>query len=408
MYPEHPVIKKRSRPGLVILCCVIGVVITSFVYTLGWAVGSGQLRISSQQAQQNAKLPDNLNYTSVEQLYDSLKQSYDGELDATKLLDGMKAGLVEASGDPYTVFLNKEQAKEFNEQLNGTFSGIGAELGQDSQGNLIVVAPIAGFPADKAGIRPQDIIVSINDKTTVGISIPEAVTKIRGPEGTKVKLKIVRPSTKQDLSLTITREEIKIPSVKSEILDGNIGYLKINQFSDDTGELALKAAKDFKQKGVKGVILDMRGNPGGLLDQAIKVASLWLPDGKVVLQQKRGSLVTGTGMANGNNVLQDVPTAVLINEGSASASEIVAGALKDHKVAKLFGTKSFGKGSVQEIDKLPNGGELKVTIARWYRPNGQNIDKKGIEPDTKISLTEDDITNKRDPQKDAALQFLTQ
>lgn len=191
-----------------------------------------------------------------------------------------------------------------------------------------------------------------------------------------------------------------------KILDGNIGYLQITQFSGDTADLAAKAAQEFKAKGVKGVVLDLRGDPGGLLDAAVSVSSLWLPKGATVLQEKRGGVVVSTEFATGNNLLQGIPTAVLINEGSASASEITAGALKDNKVATLFGVKSFGKGSVQQIKQLPGGGELKVTIARWYRPDGENIDKKGIKPDNEVKMADQDFAAGQDPQKDAALEFL--
>lgn len=375
------------------------------LFLAGVGVGNGNLQFGPVQNTQNKELPNDLDYSSVESLYDALKANYDGELDQQKLLDGIKAGLAEATGDPYTVYLNPKEADDFNKQLNGTFSGIGAELGQDSNKNLIIVAPIAGFPASKAGLRPQDVIVEIDGKSTSGMNVAEAVTKIRGPKGTDVKLRVVRDKS-QDLNFTITREDIKIPSVKYEVLAGNIGYMQITQFSDDTGELARKAAEEFKSKGVKGVVVDLRGNPGGLLTAAVDVSSLWLPKGATVLQEKRGSLVVSTEFANGNNTLQGIPTAILINEGSASASEIMAGALKDNKVATLFGAKSFGKGSVQQIQQLRGGSELKVTVARWYRPNGDNIDKKGIEPDKKVEMSDDDYKNNRDPQKDAAIAFI--
>lgn len=385
------------------LAGIVALVVVVFMAGIG--VGNGSVQFGPVRNTQNKGLPADLDYSSVESLYDSLKASYDGELDTEKLLDGMKVGLAEASGDPYTVYLNKKDAEEFNKQLNGTFSGIGAELGQDSDKNLIIVAPIAGFPASKAGLRPQDIITEIDGKTTVGMNIPEAVTKIRGPRDTKVTLRILRDK-KQDLSFTITREDIKVPSVKHEVLPGNIGYLQINQFSDDTTRLATEAANEFKSKGVVGVVVDLRGNPGGLLTSAVSVSSLWLDKGATVLREKRGDIVVGTEVADGNNILAGVPTAVLINEGSASASEIMAGALKDNKVATLFGAKSFGKGSVQQIKELPSGSELKVTIARWYRPSGDNIDKKGITPDTEIKMTDEDYEKKRDPQKEAALNFV--
>jgi carboxyl-terminal processing protease len=398
--------KFRAASGIKIVgSAFVGLVVVVVVFFAGVGFGSGNLAFGRLQNTQNKDLPADLDYSSVERLYDMLKTNYDGDLDVNKLLDGMKAGLTEAAGDPYTVYLDKKAAEDFTKQLNGTFSGIGAELGKDASGNLIIVAPIAGFPAAKAGLRPQDVIAGIDDKDAAGLSIEEAVTKIRGPKGTDVKLRVVRDK-KQDLSFTIHREDIKVPSVKHEILDGNIGYMQITQFGDDTSELAVQAAQEFKSKGVKGVVLDLRGNPGGLLTSAVEVSSLWLPKGETVLQEKRGGLVVSTEIANGNNILQGIPTAVLINAGSASASEITAGALKDNKVATLFGEKSFGKGSVQQIQKFADDSELKVTIARWYRPNGQNIDKKGIDADTEVKMTDDDFKNGTDPQKQAAIDFL--
>jgi carboxyl-terminal processing protease len=224
-------------------------------------------------------------------------------------------------------------------------------------------------------------------------------------EGTKVKLKIIRDASKE-LDFEITRAQITIPSVESEILPGNIGYLKISRFSDDTASLSRDAANSFKKAGVKGVILDMRSNPGGLLDASVDVSSLWLPPGKTILEEKREGVVVKTFKAKGTAVLQGIPTVVLINEGSASASEITAGALKDNGAATLMGVKSFGKGSVQQLDKLPGGAILKVTIARWFTPSGKNIDKEGIEPDQKVERTDDDIKNNKDPQKDKAIEFL--
>jgi len=387
------------------VAAVVGVILVVFFAGLG--IGNGTIQFGMVKNTQNKDLPADLDYSSVESLYDELKANYDGELDYKKLLNGMKAGLAEASGDAYTVYLNADEAEEFNRQLNGTFSGIGAELGQDADKNLIVVSPIAGFPAANAGLRPQDMIVEIDGKSTAGVSVAEAVTKIRGPKGTDVTLSILRNKS-EDLKITITREDITIPSVKYEILDGNIGYMQITQFNEETTGLAAKAAQEFKSKGVKGVVVDLRGNPGGLLDASVNVSSLWLKKGATVLQEKRGGVVVTTEYANGNNVLEGVPTAILINAGSASASEIMAGALKDNKAATIFGVKSFGKGSVQQIKELAGGGELKVTIARWHRPSGENIDKKGISPDTEVKMTEEDYTNERDPQKDAAIQFLGQ
>lgn len=282
---------------------------------------------------------------------------------------------------------------------------MGAELGTNPQGDLIVVAPIDGFPAAKAGLRPQDVIVAIDDKPTTGMTVEEAVTNIRGKKGTDVTLRIIRDK-KEDLTFKITRDDIKIKSVKWQAMDNGIGYMEINQFSEDTADLARQAAQEFKSKGVKGVVLDLRGNPGGLVTAATSVSSLWLPEGKTILQERRGKTAVSTDLANGNALLKGVPTVVLIDAGSASASEITAGALKDNGAATILGVKSFGKGSVQQILGLPGNTELKVTIARWYRPNGENIDKKGIEPDKEVKMTDDDYKNGRDPQKDAAIELL--
>ncbi len=399
---------KKQRYSFSVKRTAIGVVAGMFVFYLGIAVGSGRVRLGDNRifhnGSQNHQLPADLDYSSVEQVYDSLKSSYDGKLDAQQLLDGLKKGLAEATGDQYTEYLNSDKAKEFDSDLNGSFTGIGAELGKQDD-LLVVVSPIAGFPADKAGLRPQDVISKIDGEPSFNLSISDAVNKIRGPKGTKVKLTIVRDKSKE-LEFEIERDQITIPSVTSEILDGNIGYMKISRFGEDTSGLSRQAADKFKAAGVKSVILDVRGNPGGLLDAAVDLSSLWLPSGKTVLQEKRDDVVVRTYKAKGNAVLAGTPTVVLINEGSASASEITAGALKDNGAATLIGQKSYGKGSVQQLENLAGGSVLKVTIARWYTPNGKNIDKAGIEPDQKVDRTDEDYAANRDPQKDAAITFL--
>ncbi len=384
------------------------VFVALFIFMLGIGIGNGRIHVGLDRLQANKpvakNLPANLDYSTVEQVYDSLKANYDGQLDANKLLDGLKQGLAAASGNPYTEYFNPDQAKDFSSQLSGTFTGIGAELGKDASNNIVVIAPLSGFPAEKAGLRPKDIVVEIDGKSTSEMTISQAVDKIRGPKGTTVKLKIVRGTTPQDIS--INRDTITIPSVTSKILDGNIGYLKISRFGDDTADLSQKAAQDFKAKNVKAVVLDLRSDPGGLLDAAVKVSSLWLPNGKTVLTERRGDVVDHTYTASGDSLLKGVKTVVLIDDGSASASEITAGALKDNGAATLIGKKSFGKGSVQQIISFGDGSELKVTVARWYTPNGHNIDKQGINPDKSVDRSEDDFKNNRDPQLDAATAAL--
>ncbi len=385
-----------------------GILIAGLIFGLGVSVGSGRILVGSdkvfRQSVQKSGLPEDLDYSGVEQVYDALKRQYDGQLEYDKLLDGLKEGLAQATGDNYTEYLNAEQAKSFDDDLNGTFSGIGAELSKEKEA-IVIVAPIAGYPAEKAGLLPKDIVVEINGESSHNLSVTDAVSKIRGPEGTKVKLKIIRNNS-QELDFEITRAKITIASVESQILDGNIGYLKISRFAEDTSELSMQAAVKFKQANVKGVILDVRSNPGGLLDASVNLASLWLPKGKTVLQEKRNEVVVRNFNSTGSGLLQSVPTVVLINEGSASASEIVAGALKDNNAATLIGVKTFGKGSVQQLVELSDKGVLKVTIARWYTPGGKNIDKEGISPDQEVKRSEDDFKNNHDPQKDAAINSL--
>lgn len=376
------------------------------IFVVGWLTGSGSIDLSKSNQSASKNLPANLNYTSVEKVYDELRANYDGKLDETKLMDGLKKGLVGASGDPYTEYMPPDDAEEFNGQLNGTFEGIGALLGKNENGNVIIISPIDGFPAKKAGLQPRDVIVEINGEDALSLTTDQAVEKIRGPKGTTVKLRIIRDG-KEDLRFDIVREEINIPSVESKTLEGNIGYIKISRFGDDTTALTREAAEKFTTSGVKKVVLDLRGNPGGYLESAVDVSSLWL-DNKTVLQEKRDGVVIKTYKSRGESPLVGLSTVVLIDEGSASASEITAGALHDNKAASLLGTKSFGKGSVQQPQTLDNGALLKVTIARWFTPNGKNIDKEGIQPDQKVERTEADYEAGRDPQLDAAVQKLNQ
>jgi carboxyl-terminal processing protease len=386
---------------------VLNVVILLIVFAGGLYIGEHRTEwwqdIRYGSPSQNNKLPASLDYSGVEELYSKLKQRYDGELDQDKLVDGLKAGLVKAAGDPFTEYMNTEEAKSFRQSLNGSFEGIGAELGKKDN-SIVIISPLDGFPAKKAGLKSQDVITSINGESTLDTSITDAVKKIRGEKGTKVKLGILRDG--KQLEFEITRSTITVPSVKYKMLENKIGLIEISRFGDDTTNLATKAANNLKNKGAQSIILDLRGNPGGLLDSAVEVSSLWVPKGNKVLEEKRGGQTVKTFYALGGDVLRGIPTVVLIDGGSASASEITAGALRDNKTATLIGEKSFGKGSVQEVVDLQKGGILKVTIARWFTPGGRNIDKQGIEPDQIVKFTEKDVKSLKDPQLSAAKQYL--
>lgn len=381
----------------------ISVIVIVAIFILGVNVGNGRIDIHLA-GDQNSQLPAELNYSSVNQVYQILKSQYDGKLTTNQLLDGLKTGLANATNDPYTEYFNANQGKAFNNELQGSFSGIGAELGENSSNEIEVIAPLASTPAAKAGLQPQDVIVSINGVSTSSMSIDQAVDDIRGPQGTKVTLQVVRGQT--PITFTITRENITVPSVNYKILSGNIGYMQITQFSDDTSSLAQQAAQKFKQDGVKGVILDLRNDPGGEVEAAVNVSSLWLNAEQTIMVEKTGSTVIQTYTASGNDILKGIPTVVLINGGSASASEITASAIHDNHDAYIIGTQSYGKGVVQQIDNLSNGGELKVTIAHWYRPDGKSINHIGITPDKIVTITQAQIQAGQDPQETAAITYL--
>lgn len=397
--PVVPKTKAKKSPGwwtVVLVSAVVGVV--AFV----GGTRSGDV-IAMLRGSQNSGLPSQLNLSSLQDVYSKLRDDFDGQLDTQKLIDGAKKGMVEASGDPYTVYFTDEEAKQFLSDLDGKFSGIGAELGKKDD-KLVVISTLDDSPAKKAGLLANDVIVKVNDQDTTGWSIDKAVSQIRGDKGTTVKLAVARLQQLKEFS--IVRDEIINPSVKYEIGADNIGYLRISRFAEtDTVTLAKKAANEFKQKGVKGVVLDLRGNGGGYLGAAQEISSIWLKD-KVVVQEKRGDKVVDTLKSGSSPILEGVPTVVLIDGGSASASEIVAGALHDHNAAKLVGVKSFGKGSVQQIEEIGSGGQLKVTIAKWYTPNGKNISKEGIEPDIKVELSEQDIATSNDVQKTKAYEVV--
>lgn len=381
------------------------VLIVAGVFYSGYQVGNGSwsLHIGQQPIEQNQTLPDELDYSSVDEIYQALKQSYDGQLNVDDLITGLKKGLVAAAGDPYTVYMDKEEATAFEEQLNGSFSGIGAELGKRGV-NVVIISPLSGFPAEAVGLRAGDVIIAIDDQDATNLSIDEAVARIRGEAGTTVKLTIFRNDNVLDF--TITRAVITIPSVYNEILDGNIGYVQITRFAEDTMSTFSDIADNFKAAGVNGIVLDLRNNPGGYLDGSVNIAGYWLNKGQVILEEKRAGVTIQTYTASKNGLLVSVPTVVLINEGSASASEIVSGALKDNGAATILGVTSFGKGSVQEFTTFLAGDVLKVTVARWYTPSGQNIDQDGIVPDVTQELSDDDIANNVDSQLNAAINLL--
>lgn len=330
----------------------------------------------------------------MKEAYRQLAANYDGDLDANKLSDGAARGMVKAVGDDYTTFLDKEEAAEFNKSLNGEVSGIGAEIGvRNLQPTVLRV--LDDSPAKKAGLKTGDIFVAVNGTSVAGETASGVADKVTGEAGTTVKLTMRRGS--ESLDFSITRAQISDPSVRWSVSD-DVGILTISRFDDNTGSLARKAAKEFIDKGVKGVIIDLRNNGGGYLTAAQEVASLWLDSGKTVVTEKSRGQVTETVKASGNPTLKGKKTIVLVNGSSASASEIVAGALKDYQAAILVGEKTFGKGTVQKVINLSDDRILKVTVARWYTPQDRNITKEGIQPNQTVKMSSDDNNAGRDPQ----------
>ncbi len=322
-------------------------------------------------------------------------------IDSQAVVYGAIKGLTHSLGDPYTYFMDPKDSREFNQQLNGDMEGIGAEI-TVKDGMVVIVSPLKNSPAEKAGLKPQDIVVKIDGEVLINPTLVEAVQKIRGKKGTVVTLTIAREKEENPIEVKITRDEIKVPSVEWKVMDKSIAYIAINQFGDTTTEEFSKALDDVLAKPKTGLILDLRMNGGGYLDAAVDIISQFVPSGVATTIEYRDKEDNETKYVTGSPRDASIPIVVLINKGSASASEIVAGALKDQKRAYLIGEKSFGKGSVQELEPLSDGSSLRVTTAKWYTPNHVNIDHNGITPDLVIENAEDSKIG--DVQKDLQLK----
>ncbi|MBR4196233.1 MAG: S41 family peptidase [Synergistaceae bacterium] len=314
------------------------------------------------------------------------------------LLHGAAKGMVEAWKDPYTRFVSPRQLKDEEIELEGKYGGLGMYIG-DRDGQILVISPMEDSPAERAGLKPKDQIVKIDNEVVVGWTSDRAVQKLRGEPDTKVTVWVRREGQDELLEFTITREIIKLHSVRYEMLSDDIGYLRLTQFKHGTADESRNAVRDMIRKGMRALILDLRNNGGGLLDASVKIASMFLREGLIVETKGRSERSNEKYYANKNYYATNLPMTVLINGGSASASEIVAGALNDRGRAKLIGEKSFGKGSVQTLFPLTDGSGVYVTIARYYTPSGKVIDHVGLSPDIEVKGEPD-----RDKSKDTQLQ----
>jgi len=331
-------------------------------------------------------------------------------LDTSKMIEGSTKGLVESLGDPYSEFLNAKENEALSQELSGEFFGVGMEISRKNN-SIVVVSPLPGTPAEAAGLKPNDIILEIDKQETNDLSSQEAANLIRGPKGTTVTLTIYRPAWNEAKEIKLVRDKIVVPSLKWQMLDNNIAYLRIYSFNQPLTFDFYQAAFQIINANPEGLIIDLRNNPGGYLESVINIGGWLLQKGAVVLKEDFGNSEVKIYRANSNGLLKDIPTVVLVNEGTASASEILAGALRDDRGIKLIGIKTFGKGSVQELVSLEHDNSLKITIAKWLTPNGTIIQDNGLIPDVEIKNEEDlgsytQINLEKDKQLGKALEML--
>ncbi len=380
------------------------VLVSVFMLVLGFAGGSRIDDIRNLIAPVfGLKKVERIDFSNIEKTYQALASNFDGEIDKQKIIDGASKGLVEAVGDKYTEYMTAKEAEEFNKRLSGDVgTGIGVELAKDGD-SVKVVRVLAKNPAESAGILAGDVISKVNGEDVSKENTSEISKKIRGDAGTTVKIGVIRGNEKKEFS--VTRAKIENPSVELTKKDG-VATLSIYRFDSETGVLAKKYAEEIKNEGISKVILDLRGNGGGYVQAAKTVASLWLEKNALIVSEKTGSKTVEEIRATGDNPLKGIKTVILLDGSSASASEIVAGALKEHKAAQIVGEKSYGKGSVQTTIDMPNGALLKVTIAKWFTPSGKNISNNGISPDIKVSAPKGESYLLNDIQKNKALEIL--
>lgn len=387
------------------------VLLALFFYFIGFLVGHRNLVFEANYKPKVANMelakPQEVDFSMFWKAWNLVSEKYVGGLDAKKMVYGAISGMVNTLGDPYTVFMEPSSIKAFMEDLAGEIQGIGAEISIKEK-QIIIVSPLTSSPAERAGLKPNDQILQIDGKNTEGFSVDQAVAMIRGKAGTMVKLTVMREGWDKPQEFSIRREKITINSVEWQMKENNIAYIKVSQFGDDTTRLMEEAAGEINQKSPKGVILDLRRNPGGYLDSAVQMIGIFTDKGTVAVKEKDKTGAIQEERTQNEPILKDVKLIILTDEGSASASEIVAGALQDLGRAKLVGEKTFGKGSVQGLEDLGDGASIKITIAEWLTPNDRAINHLGIEPDVKVGLSEEDLKAGKDTQLNAALELANQ
>lgn len=380
--------KDRSKKFIIVNTLLFGAICFCIGFFAGGTVSfkdavedeHGEVEIKKVINLYSASRSQEVQFDRFWKVWDLVKDKYvDQPVSEVDMFYGAIEGMVAGLGDPHSVFMPPREAKEFAADMSGEFSGIGAEIGV-RDGQIVVIAPLEDSPAQQAGLRPKDMIITINGEESQGLSAEQAAQKIRGPKGTDVELGILRPKDEKMQKVVITRDDIKVPTVIVKSLDGGIAHFRITYFNKDTYRQFISEADELIDQGVKGIVLDLRSNPGGFLTSAVDVADAWISQG-AILQETFKDGKQQTYMARHEPILKDIPTVVLVDGGTASGSEIVAGALQDYGIGKIVGEKTYGKGSVQDFEVFPDASALKLTIAKWFTPKGRGIDKQGIEPD---------------------------
>jgi len=389
---------------------VLIIALCFFTFTLGYSLKnntvSSELMIKENFDEKD--FGEEFDFSLFNQVWRIIEQDYVQQPIVKKdLFYGSLEGLVKGLGDDYSSFLKPDLAKRFLDDVSGSFEGVGIEIGIKDE-RLTVIAPLDNTPAFRAGLRSGDKIYAINGESTLGISLDEAADLIRGEKGTQVVLTIFRELEEEVLDVEITRDTIDIKSVSWELMgpEDKIAYIKITHFSDDTWGDFQNIAQVVLGANPRGLILDLRNNPGGYLDTAVDIAGYWVSRDIIVLARDSEDREREY-KSSGPGYFQGLPTVVLVNQGSASASEILAGALQDYQMATILGEQTFGKGSVQELRNLSDGSALKLTIANWYTPLGRTFNKEGIVPDTEVKMTKEDYLEEKDPQMEKAIETLS-
>jgi len=395
--------KKKKLIAKIVLACAALVLVFSAGYGLGLQHNFDSNSPSNIENSTAGK-PTSVDFSLFWQTWHKVRELYHGSSDPQTMVYGAISGMVASLGDPYTEFLTPTNTQALSSDLSGQFEGIGAELTiNDNQ--ITVIAPLTSSPAEKAGIKVKDIVLQIDGTSTATMTLDQAVNKIRGTAGTSVKLQVQHSGSSQPVEISVTREKIDVPSVTYKLINVNnkkIVIISISQFGDSTNSLLEKYANQAISDRATGIILDLRNNPGGYLDSSVFAAGIFLPNDKLVVSEVDKDGQKQEYKTSGNPILKDSPLVVLVNGGSASAAEILTGAVQDNKRGEIIGEQTFGKGSVQQLVSLPGGSSLKVTIANWLTPNGSEINKVGIKPDIIVPLSESDQSASKDPQLDRA------